>query len=36
MPEVRGRLTAFGLEPVGTTPAEFATIVRNDYQKWGK
>lgn len=36
MPEVRERLAAVGLEPVGSTPAEFATIVRNDYQKWGK
>jgi tripartite-type tricarboxylate transporter receptor subunit TctC len=36
MPEVRERLAAFGLEPVGSTPAEFAAIVRNDYRKWGK
>jgi tripartite-type tricarboxylate transporter receptor subunit TctC len=36
MPEVRERLAAIGLEPVGTTPVEFAAIVRNDYQKWGK
>ena len=36
MPDVRERLTAIGLEPVGTTPAEFAAIVRNDYRKWGK
>jgi len=36
MPEVRERLAAIGLEPVGSTPAEFAAIVRNDYRKWGK
>jgi len=36
MPELRERLAAIGLEPVGSTPAEFAAIVRNDYEKWGK
>jgi tripartite-type tricarboxylate transporter receptor subunit TctC len=36
MPEVRERLAAIGVEPVGTTPAEFAAVVRNDYRKWGK
>jgi tripartite-type tricarboxylate transporter receptor subunit TctC len=36
MAEVRSRLAAIGLEPVGTTPAEFAAIVRQDYAKWGK
>jgi tripartite-type tricarboxylate transporter receptor subunit TctC len=36
MPEIRTRLAAIGLEPVGTTPAEFSAIVRKDYEKWGK
>ncbi|MEA3193953.1 MAG: hypothetical protein QOD26_2286 [Betaproteobacteria bacterium] len=36
MPEVRERLAAIGLEPIGNTPAEFAAIVRRDYEKWGK
>jgi len=36
MPDVRAKLGAIGLEPVGTTPAEFAATVRQDYEKWGK
>ena len=36
MPEVRAKLANIGLEPVGTTPAEFAAIVRNDHAKWGE
>jgi tripartite-type tricarboxylate transporter receptor subunit TctC len=36
MPEVRDKLAAIGLEAVGNSPAEFAAIVRNDHQKWGK
>jgi tripartite-type tricarboxylate transporter receptor subunit TctC len=36
MPEVRAKLENIGLEPVGTGPAEFAGIVRNDHAKWGK
>ena len=36
MPEVRKRLTDIGLEPVGTTPAQFAAVVRNDHAKWGQ
>jgi len=36
IPEVRRRLTDIGLEPIGTTPAEFASIVRRDYEKWGQ
>jgi tripartite-type tricarboxylate transporter receptor subunit TctC len=36
MPEVRERLAAIGLDAVGNTPAEFAAIVRKDYEKWGK
>jgi tripartite-type tricarboxylate transporter receptor subunit TctC len=31
-------VVTFGVtgEPVGTTPAEFAAIVRNDHAKWGE
>jgi tripartite-type tricarboxylate transporter receptor subunit TctC len=36
MPEVREKLAAIGLETVGNSPAEFAAIVRKDYEKWGK
>jgi tripartite-type tricarboxylate transporter receptor subunit TctC len=36
MPEVRKRLMDIGLQPVGTTPAQFATVVRNDHAKWGQ
>jgi tripartite-type tricarboxylate transporter receptor subunit TctC len=36
MPEVRERLAALGVEPVGATPAEFAAIVHADHRKWGK
>jgi len=34
-PQVRSTLIAQGLEPVGSTPDEFATILRADYEKWG-
>jgi tripartite-type tricarboxylate transporter receptor subunit TctC len=36
MPDVKAKLAAIGLETVGNSPAEFAAIVRNDHQKWGK
>jgi tripartite-type tricarboxylate transporter receptor subunit TctC len=36
MPEVREKLAAIGLEPVGNSPAEFGAIVRKDHEKWGK
>jgi tripartite-type tricarboxylate transporter receptor subunit TctC len=36
MPDVRAKLAAIGLEPVGTTPAEFAAVVQKDYEKWGQ
>ena len=36
MPDVRSRLIALGLEPIGNTPAEFSVIVKQDYDKWGK
>ena len=36
MPDVRKKLVDIGLEPVGSSPAEFAAIVRNDHEKWGQ
>jgi tripartite-type tricarboxylate transporter receptor subunit TctC len=36
MPDVRKKLIDIGLEPVGNSPAEFAVVVRNDYEKWGQ
>lgn len=36
MPEVRKRLEADGGEPVGSTPAEFAALIRNEIATWGK
>jgi tripartite-type tricarboxylate transporter receptor subunit TctC len=35
LPDVRKKLVDIGLEPVGNSPAEFAAIVRSDYDKWG-
>jgi len=35
-PEVRKKLADIGLEAIGSSPAEFAVIVRNDYEKWGR
>lgn len=34
-PQVRAALLAQGLEPVGSTPEEFARILRADHEKWG-
>jgi tripartite-type tricarboxylate transporter receptor subunit TctC len=36
IPEVRERLLAQGAEPVGSTPAQFATVIGDDMRKWGK
>jgi tripartite-type tricarboxylate transporter receptor subunit TctC len=36
-PDVAQRLNAAGgLEPFGTTPDEFAALIRRDYDKYGK
>lgn len=35
-PEVGARLAADGAEPVGSTPREFATHVREEREKWAK
>lgn len=34
-PEVRASLQSQGLEPVGSTPQEFARVIRADHEKWG-
>ena len=34
--EVRERFAAEGLEPLGSTPEEFAAIIRNDIEKWAR
>jgi tripartite-type tricarboxylate transporter receptor subunit TctC len=33
---VRARLAADGTEVVANTPAEFATLLRTEYARWGK
>src|SRR5215470_13949808 len=35
-PGFHERMTAIGVDVVGTTPAEFARIISEDYEKWGK
>ena len=35
-PEVRASFTKLGLDPVGTTPGELATIIKSDIAKWTK
>lgn len=34
--EVRERFAANGIEPVGTSPSQFAAYLRDEYVKWGK
>jgi tripartite-type tricarboxylate transporter receptor subunit TctC len=36
LPEVKERLTQAALQPVGSTPREFAAVVRADIERWGK
>ena len=36
MPAVRERLAALGVDPVGSSPAEFAAFIRDDYARWQK
>ena len=33
MPDVRTKLTAFGFEPLGNTPAEFVQVYKSDYPR---
>lgn len=35
-PELRSKLTAQGLDPVGNTPAEFGAYIRSEADKWAK
>ena len=35
-PGFHERMAAIGVDVVGTTPAEFARIISDDYEKWGK
>ena len=35
-PDVRGRLTAQGLDPVGDTPEQFGAYIRSEAAKWAK
>jgi tripartite-type tricarboxylate transporter receptor subunit TctC len=34
LPDIRERLAALGIDPVGNTPAELGAIVRRDIDKW--
>ncbi len=34
MPDIRERFTALNLEPVGSTPEEFAQFLKDDLQKY--
>jgi tripartite-type tricarboxylate transporter receptor subunit TctC len=36
LPDVKERLTAFGFEPVGSTPEELAAKIRSETEKWSK
>jgi tripartite-type tricarboxylate transporter receptor subunit TctC len=36
LPDVREKLSSFGGEPGGGTPAEFASFIRTEIQKWSK
>ena len=35
-PAGRSELNAMAVEPIGSTPAEFAATIRNDIDRWGK
>jgi tripartite-type tricarboxylate transporter receptor subunit TctC len=34
-PAVKARLLALGATPIGSSPADFAALIRSDYEKWG-
>jgi len=36
LPDVAQRLSALGAEPVGSTPAEFAALIKSENTKWAK
>lgn len=35
VPAVRERLLSLGATPIGSSPQEFADLIRSDYEKWG-
>jgi tripartite-type tricarboxylate transporter receptor subunit TctC len=35
-PEVKARLTVIGLDPVTSSPEEFAALIRSDVPKWAQ
>jgi tripartite-type tricarboxylate transporter receptor subunit TctC len=35
LPAVRERLLMLGATPIGSSPEEFAALIRSDYEKWG-
>jgi len=35
MPAVKERFRTLGATPIGSTAAEFAKLIRSDYDKWG-
>jgi len=34
LPDVKDKLSAFGFSPVGSTPEEFAAVIKADIEKW--
>jgi tripartite-type tricarboxylate transporter receptor subunit TctC len=36
MPGFRARMAAIGVDTVGTTPQDYARVIREEYAKWGK
>jgi tripartite-type tricarboxylate transporter receptor subunit TctC len=36
LPDTRERLAGGGFEPVASTPAAFAALIRNDMTRWSK
>jgi tripartite-type tricarboxylate transporter receptor subunit TctC len=35
-PKIVERLTSLGVDPIGSSPAEFAAMVRSDMELWGQ
>ena len=35
-PGFKERMAAIGVDTVGTTPQEYARVIREEYAKWGK
>jgi tripartite-type tricarboxylate transporter receptor subunit TctC len=36
LPDVREKLAADGADPIGSTAAEFATVIKDELEKWGR